>query len=343
MLAFLALPALLLSAAPADGPLASLVAQLDRGSCDDAFALVSQVAVPDPADPDLVHAARAVARGASRCKSDPAVALAFTGLAARLAPDDPTVLLAQAQMLAALKQWGEASEVLDRIIARHPDSFAEARLMRGRIAVKEADWDLAVRLLTPLAGDPALGAEAGPLLEKSRAGQLDQRADDEKMAQLRKESAEAKAKEKAPPENKGSAEPSRAMQIARESGMLIGSYSGKVSLGGSKTFTVRGLKKDRTYVFRASGECSRTAKRSSGRRRRGALSEDPDRSIFGVDFAVQLGQQEPRALSAGQGKREQAEVEFTADAESMQVRVFDRSEVDKNVKCTVSEFSVVAR
>ncbi|HEY3450114.1 MAG TPA: hypothetical protein VGK67_27420 [Myxococcales bacterium] len=344
MLARAFLAALALSAAPKEGPLSELVAHLDLKHCDEAFELISAVEVPPRADPELAHAARAIVRGAASCKSDPPMALAFTGLAARLAPEDPTVLLEHATLLVTVKHRAEASELLERIIAKYPDSFAKARLLRARVAAEEADLELAIQLLAPLAADPASKAEAEPLLAQCRAQWQAQKATEGEPAQR-----EARAVERPQREPKGgkgrreseSTQPRSLDQPSPDAGKLVSNLSGKVSLGGEHTFSVKGLRKGQNYTFKASGECSRKAKK--GKRKKGGMVEDPNRSIFGIDFAVQFGQQEPRTLAAGQGEAELNEIGFTADADAIPVRVFDRSNVEKDVACTFTGFSVVVR
>lgn len=348
MLACASLVALVSTAAPAHGTLTELVTHLDLKHCDDAFALVSQVEVPKPPDPELAHAARAVVRGAERCKGDPAIGLAFTGLAVKLSPDDPTVLLEHAALLVAVKHRAEASEVLDRVIARHPDSYPRARLLRGQVAAEEADHELAVRLLEPLSSDPKLMAEAEPLLVRSRAELQQRQAAQGELTRLETQ-ADDPAARPAKKGRKGKREPddppvSRALdQPAPDAGRLVANLSGKISLGGERTFTVKGLEKGRNYTFKASGECSRKAAKAGKKKKKAVFTEDPNRSIFGIDFAVQFGQQDPRVLSAGQGEPDLNEIPFTADASSMPVRVFDRSSVEKGVSCTFTGFSVVVR
>ncbi|MFN7132234.1 MAG: hypothetical protein ACK4N5_09130 [Myxococcales bacterium] len=112
---------------------------------------------------------------------------------------------------------------------------------------------------------------------------------------------------------------------------------GKVSRGGEKIFKTK-LKKGQSYVFSSTGECIRAAKKA---RKRGArMYEDPNRDMYGIDFAVQFGSQTPRRLAVGQQRADRSNVSFVADEDKLTIRVFDRSTADRSIKCTVSDFMV---
>ena len=314
------------AAAPA-GPLDELVRELELKHCDEAFALLPQARAAEPSG-SAMATGLSIARESRSCK-DPAVALAFTGLALKLAPDDSRVQLAHVENLLALKERGEAARILDALLAKDPDDV-RARLARGRLAFEERDYPVVLRVLGPLAADPAHRDEVQSLLDQSRAAL---KAHQDGAQDLARAEAEARDKAKA-------VEPAlrQASGPSPDSGKVVSSIKGKVSLGDDHLFVAKGTKKGESYLFRAMGHCSR--KQARGKRRSGVI-EDPNRSMFGVDFAVQFGKQDPRPLSAGQGEPERNEIPFVADTDGVTIRVFDRSSVEKGVSCTFSDFAVV--
>ena len=323
-----------LAAGAAPGPLGELVEKLEQSECDEAFELIAQVKVPATPSAELQAAARAVARGAAACKSDPALALSFFELASRLAPDDGVVAVAHVEGLLAVKQRGEAASLVDKILERHP-SEARVRLMRGKLAAEEGEHELAVKTLMPLTADPAWAEQVNPLIDRSKA-LLKQSRDAEK--DLAFAAAQARAQSLTADQAAKSAKPSA------ESGKVVATLKGKVGLGGDRSFSVKGLKKGASYVFRAMGTCERKKAAKPKKKKGGGIIEDPNRDIFGIDFAVQFAGQDPRPLSAGQsGDTDRNEIPFVADAESMTVRVFDRSGVEKGVSCTFTDFAVVTQ
>jgi tetratricopeptide (TPR) repeat protein len=282
----------------------------------------------------MESAARAIVRGAAECRKDAALALAFYDLASKLAPDEPTVAVAHVEALLAANQRGDAAARLDKLLERHPDE-ARARLMRGKLAAQEGEHELAVKLFAPLEADPAWRDQVAPLADKSRAALKEKKDAEQDLA-----FAAAQAHDQAKAADKAA----KGARPSGEAGKLVTSLKGKVSLGGDHSFTVKQLRKGQSYVFRAVGECQR--KKPAARRHRSpGLTEDPKADVFGVDFAVQFGKQDPNALSAGQpGEHDRNEIPFVADSDGMAIRVFDRSSgLDKGVSCTFTDFAVLAQ
>jgi tetratricopeptide (TPR) repeat protein len=310
-----------LAAASAPDPLQSLLRELDAKRCDEAFALVSQVKVPEKPGLEAAAAAKALTRGAAACNAEPALSLAFVELAAKLAPGDTAAQLARAQFLNNLGQRLEAAEVLDQLLVSHPKDLPQARLLRGQLAASEGAHQLVLRTLEPLASDPKYKAEVEPLLAASR--------------QALKESAARESARPTPPSSEARVPP-------LESGRVVASFDGTLSLGADRTFNARGLRKGTSYVFRASGQCSRED-RVIMVDTNVAIRRERKESIFGIDFAVQFGTHDPRQLSAGQYQQDFNQIEFIADAEEMPIRVFDRSTVDRGVVCTLTGFTVAVR
>ena len=328
----------LLTASPAgdrasSGPLDELVRELELKHCDEAFALIAAAKASDPASAAAAAAGQSIARDSAHCRKDPAVALAFTELAVRLAPDDRRVQLAHVENLIVLKERGEAARILDRLLEKDPDD-GRARLERGKLAVAEGEHALAIKTLGPLAADGSYRAEAQPLLEASRKALKEQKDSEQDLAWA---AAEARDKAKA-------VDPAllKASQPSPDSGKLVASIKGKVATGDDHTFVVKGTKKGLGYLFRATGECTRKASRSH-HRHGSPTPADPGPSMFGIDFAVQFGGQDPRQLAAGQGSPEHNEIPFVADADGVSIRVFDRGGADKGVRCSFSDFAVVVQ
>jgi len=334
MLLATTLVSLALTASPDSPALDRLQALLDERKCDEAFLLLSEVKVPAQPGEAETAKARKLAQSSSACVAeDPAIGVAFTSLAARLAPKDPQVELAHAEALIAADQRGEAASRLDKILASK-SSPARARLVRGELAAREGEHALAVETLRPLLDHPEHGQRAADVIALSERAQEKRQQNLEQLSavetQVGQAAREAKSEEAAP--KKG-----RAKKKKGEKKHF--SLSGSVDLGESRQFQLKGARAGQEYVFSASGECTRKAKKKAGR---GKVREDPKRSIFGVDFAVQFGQQAPRQLHPGQHKTEETTLRFVADEDDVAIRVFDRSSVDDDVRCSVSNFSVDA-
>jgi len=162
---------LLGAAPPSADALTQVLGLLGDKKCDDAFALLAQFHPSSPPTAREARAARDLASGAAACRAaDPIVALAFSTLAARLAPSDADVLLEHAVGLLAADQRADAGHTLDHLMdLRSAAQMPRAWLLRGKLASDEGDHAIAVKALTPLMSDAALRTEAEPLLAASKA------------------------------------------------------------------------------------------------------------------------------------------------------------------------------
>jgi hypothetical protein len=314
---------LLLAVAPAwPTPLPNLVRQLEEGRCEQAFELASQVRAPAAPTPESIAAGRAIARAEFICAADPALSVSFTELALRLAPDDVDVQLEHAQDLMALGLRAEASALLERALAHHPDRPL-ARLLLGQLAADESDWDLAIRTLQPLCADPAFESDAVSLIASCQQ-ELGRRQQDLGSGGLASRIDDALRQASLPP---------------LDSGKVLATCAEAVGLGQERAFVVDALRPGELYLFRARGVCSRESLTCELTPR---LVQRTHGRIVGVDFAVEVGRQPPRQLSAGHNEPEDNELTFVADAEEIQIRIFDRSRSpEPGVSCTFDGFEVV--
>ncbi|HEY3445853.1 MAG TPA: hypothetical protein VGK67_05775 [Myxococcales bacterium] len=339
-LASLALIALVCSAAPPAAPsgLDQVLKLLGQQKCDDAFELVAKVEVPNPPTPASLKAAKAVAKGAAACRaSDAGVALTFSALALRLAPSEDEVVVAHAEGLMAVQEPVDAAATLDALIAAQPVKKApKAWMMRAKMAHGFGDYEEAVRLLTSLAAEPATKKEAEPLLATAKEG-LEKRKEIS-FPPPRPDAVEKPLAETKPAETKPAAgRPAAGQVVAVFDGSQIG-------LGGEQVLKAK-LVKGQSYVFKATGQCTRSM--------REFLDEDGNvirvkpvdtrGPVFGMDFRVQFGAQDSRSLSAGVGEPDENRLTFVADADEEAIRVFDSSNPGKEVTCTMGQFSVVAQ
>lgn len=341
--------ALLFVAAAPSASVEQLVSLLDENRCDDAFLLLSQIPTPPAAS---VAAARKVADGAARCRqSDPMVALSLSSFAARLAPGDAEVLVAYAEGLLAVDQRGEAAAVLERAMKAEPVEAAKrARLMRGRLAAAEQDYEVVVRVLEPLADDPGCRTEVVPMLAESRAAlqaraqRAQALADSEAEARRRAARAEHEARRKAPGDE---AKPKRDRKAAGgfDAARPPGPIPGRIGRNGRISFVVGGLQPGKVYRFIAAGACKRKEKRleidvGNGQtyERKWKLS---DGVIGGLDFRVQFGDQPSRSVGVSHdGSKDGNRIAFTADAERMTITVYDDSSTREDVECTIDGFAI---
>jgi hypothetical protein len=354
-LAFLAMVASAPTPAPPAAPtqtqpLDQLVSLLSEKKWDEAFVLVAGIAPPSAPTPAGRRAAHSIAQSAAECrKADAAMSFAFSALAARLAPDDAAILTSHAESLLSLEQRGEAAAVLDRVLQEHPEGdVAATRLLRARLADMEGDFQLSITLLTPLLDQPSYRDEAGALLRSARAGLEARGASDEKLPGKPRASSSAGAADAAVPS-----------RPRHPSGTVVASLPGSVNLKGSMTLVAKGLVRGQSYLFQATGSCSRAERTyrtpceypcTGAARRAGGCGGDVMRlrpsinEITGVDFRVRFGSQtDSRSLSAGQrGARDVNKVDFIAEGPDQTIQVFDESTVDKDVSCTMGEFKVVA-
>lgn len=311
------------------GPMASIVALIEKKDCENAYLRIAEIPTPEKPNAQSEKDGRMLARVVSACRAkDPVIGFALTEKALALAPADPAVQTAHAESLLVLNQRGEAADLLDRILKFHGDEARRARVLRGKLAAQEADHALAIRVLRPLEGDEQYGEEVARLIQTS-ATALEQRHANKADLALAEASAREKA-EKAEQALKAQPDDDERTPVAIP-------LRGKVGNGGEKIFTAK-VKKGSSYVFTASGQCTRSATKK--KRRGSRMYEDPTRDIYGIDFAVQIGSMPPKQLSVGQFKVERSEIPFVAEEDKLPIRVFDRSSVESGVKCSVTDFSV---
>ena len=316
----------ILAAAPAAAPkkpLQGLLQELEKKRCDEAFALVASIKLPEKPGADDLAGAQAIARAVPRCRAEPAVAFGLTQLAARPAPQDAQVQLEHARSLLAVDQQAEAATVLDLLLQKHPDDLPAARLLRGRLAAGEGEPELALRILAPLAATEAFRKEAEPI-----------------VAECRKALAEKAARPDAGLDMKVREAVAKLDRPAADSGRVVASFPETMARGEERGFVAKGLRQGERYLFRADGSCWREQKVVIDEYGTETTLKRHD-DIFGLDFAVQFGRQDPRQLGVGQGKPDHNEISFLADGDSVAIRVFDRSHVDANVHCSLSGFAVV--
>ncbi len=341
-------PALLLTpllcAAAAPAPLDQIASLLGQKKCDDAFALLSQVAVPLP-EPAAADAAQALIRGAADCRAaDPILALGFASLAAHLAPKSADIQTAYAEALLAVDQRGEAAAVLDRVIARTPAPKApRAWLARGELAAREGDHALAVQRLEPLAGDPELKERVAPLLAASRQEVKAEAGRRKQLAELRAEEAKLQVPR---PSATPAASAEHPETPSQPPGTTIASFSETLARNGQQVFTASDLRVGANYALRAMGRCwheDRIVLVPTGQGLRPERLPRYPAAIFGIDFRVEINGAPSRQLYVGQGKAdEETRVSFVADAPEVNFRVWDEGSMERDVMCSLSGFQVTA-
>lgn len=318
--------------AAAPNPLDQLVKLLGQKKCDDAFELIAKVEAPSPATPAGQKAAKAIAKGAEACRKDDAVvALGFSGLARKLAPEDAEVAFTHAEGLVAARARADAVAALDALVAAQPAKKApKVWMLRARLAHEDGDFEEAVRLLTPLAAEPGTKKEAEPLLASARSG-----------LEKRKEIAFPPPRPAAT--EKPLVEPTPATR-RHQPGQVVEALPGEISLRGERVFKVK-LIKGGSYLFKAAGRCERAPREyvdDEGNTIK-VKPLDTRGPVFGLDFRVQFGGQESRALAVDVGAADENRIEFLADADEQVIRVWDASNTDKEVTCTMGHFSIEAR
>lgn len=112
--------------------------------------------------------------------------------------------------------------------------------------------------------------------------------------------------------------------------------------GVNRTLVAKGTRAGQRYRFHATGVCKwegtpiyflggppgRMFRRSS--------------SIFGIDFRVQFGATgERQLLNVGSSRPEETNLEFVADTDDAQIRVFDNWDLPKGVVCTIEGLEVL--
>ncbi|MGC4123245.1 MAG: hypothetical protein QM765_53500 [Myxococcales bacterium] len=329
----------LCAAAPAPSALDSLVQQLAKGRCDEAFELLSKVEVPSPPAEASLKAARALAQGANSCRAgDAAMALGFSALALKLAPGDAEVVASHAEGLAAVGEKGEAIRLLDVVIQAQPPKAAPAAwLLRAKLALEQGADEEAYRLLLQITAEPAAVKAATPLFQKFMEEQI-----------KKSKGADVARKPPTSPAPTEDATPTSPATARRQTpGAVVFSFPAAIARHGDQRFMAK-LVKGQTYVLKAHGRCERKPRLRPTRCGGTTMAKpiDPHESVFGIDFRVQFGDQPSRGLSAGIGEDEESAIEFVADADLMTIRVFDESStsVDEAVaSCTVGGFTILAK
>jgi hypothetical protein len=134
------------------------------------------------------------------------------------------------------------------------------------------------------------------------------------------------------------------------SGDLVWTTSAVVVKGGDQTFAVKGTLQGHRYVFRARGMCRREPRQmmlwvptgSHGVGFWNFMWRERRDAIFGIDFRVAFGAEEPQVLRVGENKPDQSEIAFVADRDDVPIRVLDHWDLAKDVTCAIDNLQVVA-
>jgi hypothetical protein len=268
-------------------------------------------------------AARLLVRGATTCRpQDTVLAFALTERALALAPEDVGVRTAHAESLLSVEERTDAARLLDAVLREHPKDAARARLLRAQLAGQESENALAVQLATSLANHPEYGAQARALLAHHQSAlQSDAEAREALSREERalNERAEAAAQS-----------PSRAPRPDSEAW----STRGTLKSGGQRTFRTRNIQAGFTYILHATGACTPPAR--TGRKSKLA----PPADLFGQDFRVRIGAQEPLHLKVGLEPERNA-LTFRASEDNPQLFLEDRTGARAGgPHCTISDVAV---
>lgn len=169
-------PGAALPSAPSDAETRRLIAEADalarRGDIDEAVALLESAARRAPSDPHLALAQGRILRRAAR----PAQAITAWRRALTLTPDHPDALYGLATDLLALDRTSEALDPSERLAAARPDDPAVARLRAVLLErAGDADGALAARAELVRRDDPGARRALGDTL--ARQGRHAQAAD----------------------------------------------------------------------------------------------------------------------------------------------------------------------
>ncbi|MBE2247950.1 MAG: hypothetical protein IAE78_00285 [Myxococcus sp.] len=199
--------ALLLLLALSATPLETAQTHLKAGQLDDVlFALDGQTFTGD----DKPRAASLLGDAAKAAvqKKDELLALQFAQMALKLDPKQTAALEAAARTAASQQQFEAAERYCDTWIEVDPAN-AQARLLRAKLAVDNADWQIA---LDQLADAKLTGADAKLAAQlKARASRelSDKKSSQTAIAALERQIAAAsRARDKQPSSFRGVAEPS---------------------------------------------------------------------------------------------------------------------------------------
>ncbi|ADO70495.1 hypothetical protein [Stigmatella aurantiaca] len=315
-------PLLLLTLLSASDP------RLERGekllAARDCEGLQALFAAESPPASHPAAAARLLVRGASTCREqDTLLAFALTERALALAPDDADVRTAHAESLLSVAERTAAAQLLDNTLRAHPKDAVRAQFLRAQLAGEESESALVVRLASPLVDHPDYGGPARTLLARHQTAlQSDAEA---REALAREEHALAERAAQA-----ASAPSPRAPRAHSEAW----STRGTLQSGGQRTFRTRNILAGFTYIFHATGSCK--APPQKGRKNRLA----PPADLFGQDFRVRIGAQEPLHLKVGL-EPERNTLSFHAAEDNPQIFLEDRTGPRPGAPhCTISDVAV---
>jgi len=304
------------------------------GSCDDLMALAGDAKPKGGADD--VALAHAFVKAAPSCGAqDKVLGLGLTERAFLLAPQDAVVVTAHAEQLIAADQRGEAASVLDRLLTRPGGDARRARIVRGQLARDEGEYELAVRVLDPIQNDSEYGEKAREISADAQTKLAEKSESAKKLADLQRSSDAAAVQ---------AIEATNSAQVSRAPSNHVVWHTGdRVSRAGDRTFSAKGTKKGQPYVFRSIGSCQkhRNIRRAWGVR--AAPLEDPEAMVFGIDFRVSIGGGDPVVLRTGESEQtgeETTAIPFTASADNVSIRVFDRSDASQPMNCYIHGIAV---
>lgn len=112
--------------------------------------------------------------------------------------------------------------------------------------------------------------------------------------------------------------------------------------GVDRVFVIKGTKAGQRYRFQATGVCKWEGTPVY------FVGGPPGRTfrhtgtIFGIDFRVQFGASAEKVLlNVGAHRPERTAIDFVADRDDVQIRVFDNWDLPKGVQCTLDDLGVV--
>lgn len=284
------------------------------------------------AEKDL-DGARLLVRGATACRQqDRVLAFALTQRALALAPDDYGVRTAHAESLLAVDERTAAAHLLDDTLQAHPRDAVRARFLRARLADEESESALVVKLAQPLVDDPEYGPPAKELLTRHQAALQSQSQARESLAREEQDAAQKAAHAQEVAATRTSDPTDRATP---RSGTEAWSARGTVPSGGQRTFHTRNIQAGVTYIFQATGTCTKPPTQK-GRKHR----LPPPVDLFGQDFRVRIGSLDSMPLKVGV-EPEQNALSFRAAENNPQIFLEDRTTIRPDApRCTISDVAV---
>lgn len=316
--------------AGADGLLIQADKMVEAKDCD-ALVDLFQAKKPSKTDKDLAYA-RTLVRGAQVCRAqDKVVAMALTEKALAYAPHDYGVQTAHAESMLALDQRTEAAQLLDDTIQDHPEGAVRARFLRGQLADEENEPAVAVQVMKPIAEDPEYGPKVQPLIARNEDRLMKQSAE---KAEMKTEEDKLKEQAEKAKEIASSRLPSSGLDA---SGREIWTGRGTVKTGGSKSWSMKNLKANSTYVLFATGSCTQKTPKSTGRKKKVHFTREAD--TFSIDFRAKIGTLDPIPLKVGLSP-ERNSFTFRPLEDNPQLIIEDRGNKVPNVSCTITDVSV---